>query len=158
MLKSCRNIKRFYNDLVLPLVGCLRNHRLRLNLESIFDNVIKNDHFTDLNIDNENFLNFKNLFRGKRSLDIESHLNHDKILDLLNAFNENYVTSWTREEKLLLWHNALFWIGEQELSIRIASMEALELFLNQLSNKINNNTDDYEEELNFVRGTFVNQV
>ena len=57
-----------------------------------------------------------------------SGLDNDAILDVLNGFNENYCFSWNLSEKLLLYYNALSWVADEELSLRIACMESFEIF------------------------------
>lgn len=173
LLKNCENLSKWFYELVLPLIGCLRNKKLRHLLSNIFDEIVRNEKFDTLKIDKEVFRKFTPLFKIKRSMMSSENawLDNDAILDLLNIFNENYNFKWNSSEKLLLYYNALSWVAEEELSVRIACMESLELFLNSLSSKINSrhtmtpqqltlaeNNVEEQRDLNFVRGFFINQI
>ena len=51
LLKNCRDLSKWFYELVLPLVGSLRNRQLRGLLYGIFDEVSKSQRFDTLNID-----------------------------------------------------------------------------------------------------------
>lgn len=156
LLKNCSQIEKHYNEIFIPLLVSLRNPRLRKDLSEMLISLSKNKNYEVLNIKSHVVHRLAKLHIGKRGLS-EKVYDFDKILDEINQFNEVSINEWNEEEKILFWSHCLFWVGEEELSIRMASQEALELFLMSLASKqpfINFSM----REVEFLKNCYITQL